>query len=57
MNVGLNNGPTLGEIEEAPIQTLPYVGFPAVVAAGKVIQEKYQARAPTPSVGPIGKTT
>ena len=44
MNVGLNNGLTLGEIEEALIQTLPYVGFPAVAtalaAAGKVIQER-----------------
>jgi 4-carboxymuconolactone decarboxylase len=44
MNIGLNNGLTLGEIEEALIQTLPYVGFPAVAtalaAAGKVIQER-----------------
>jgi 4-carboxymuconolactone decarboxylase len=44
MNVALNNGLTLGEIEEALIQTLPYVGFPAVatalVAADKVIQER-----------------
>ena len=44
MNVGLNNGLTLSEIEEALIQTLPYVGFPAVAtalaAAGKVIQER-----------------
>jgi 4-carboxymuconolactone decarboxylase len=44
MNIGLNNGLTLAEIEEALIQTLPYVGFPAVatalVAAGKVIQER-----------------
>jgi 4-carboxymuconolactone decarboxylase len=34
----------LGEIEEALIQTLPYVGFPAVAtalaAAGTVIQER-----------------
>jgi 4-carboxymuconolactone decarboxylase len=44
MNIALNNGLTLGEIEEALIQTLPYVGFPAVatalVAAGKVIAER-----------------
>jgi 4-carboxymuconolactone decarboxylase len=44
MNIAINNGLTLDEIEEALIQTLPYVGFPAVatalVAAGKVIQER-----------------
>jgi 4-carboxymuconolactone decarboxylase len=44
MNIALNNGLTLDEIEEALVQTLPYVGFPAVatalVAAGKVIQER-----------------
>jgi 4-carboxymuconolactone decarboxylase len=44
MNIGLNNGLTLDEIEEALIQTLPYVGFPAVAtaltAADKVIQER-----------------
>jgi 4-carboxymuconolactone decarboxylase len=44
MNIALNNGLTLDEIEEALIQTLPYVGFPAVAtalaAAGKVIQER-----------------
>jgi 4-carboxymuconolactone decarboxylase len=44
MNIGLNNGLTLGEIEETLIQTLPYVGFPAVAtalaAAGTVIQER-----------------
>lgn len=33
MNIGLNNGLTLDEIEEALIQTLPYVGFPAVSTA------------------------
>lgn len=32
MNMALNNGLTLEEIEEALIQTLPYVGFPAVAA-------------------------
>jgi 4-carboxymuconolactone decarboxylase len=44
MNIALNNGLTLDEIEEALIQTLPYVGFPAVAtaltAAAKVIQER-----------------
>src|ERR1700722_4431983 len=44
MNIALNNGLTLDEIEEALIQTLPYVGFPAIatalVAAAKVIQER-----------------
>jgi len=44
MNIALNNGLTLDEIEEALVQTLPYVGFPAVAtalaAAGKVIQER-----------------
>jgi 4-carboxymuconolactone decarboxylase len=44
MNIALNNGLTLNEIEEALIQTLPYVGYPAVAtalaAAGKVIQER-----------------
>jgi len=33
MNIGLNNGLTLDEIEEGLIQTLPYVGFPAVSTA------------------------
>jgi len=44
MNIALNNGLSLEEIEEALIQTLPYVGFPAVAtalaAATKVIQER-----------------
>src|SRR5580698_8485413 len=44
MNIALNNGFTLDEIEEALVQTLPYVGFPAVataLAAGaKVVQER-----------------
>ena len=50
MNIALNNGLTLDEIEEALIQTLPYVGFPAVAtaltAAGKVIQERGLDRDP-----------
>jgi 4-carboxymuconolactone decarboxylase len=33
MNIGLNNGLTVNEIEEVLIQTLPYVGFPAVSTA------------------------
>ena len=44
MNIALNNGLTLDEIEEALVQTLPYVGFPAVAtaltAASKVIQAR-----------------
>jgi 4-carboxymuconolactone decarboxylase len=33
VNIGLNNGLTVNEIEEALIQTLPYVGYPAVSTA------------------------
>lgn len=33
MNIGLNNGLTLDEIEEVLIQALPYVGFPATSTA------------------------
>jgi 4-carboxymuconolactone decarboxylase len=44
MNIALNNGLTLDEVEEALIQTLPYVGFPAVAtalaAATNVINER-----------------
>jgi 4-carboxymuconolactone decarboxylase len=44
MNIALNNGLTLNEIEETIVQTLPYVGYPAVATAlataGKVIQER-----------------
>jgi 4-carboxymuconolactone decarboxylase len=44
MNIGLNNGLTLDEIEEMVIQTLPYVGYPAVAtalsAATKVIRDR-----------------
>ncbi len=44
MNIGLNNGLTLGEIEAALVQTLPYVGYPAVAnalaAAYDVIAER-----------------
>lgn len=44
MNIALNNGLTLKEVEEAIVQTLPYVGVPAVatalVAANAVIRER-----------------
>ena len=44
MNIALNNGVSLGEIEEVLVQVLPYVGFPAVAtalaAATKVIAER-----------------
>ncbi len=44
MNIALNNGLTLEEIEEVIVQTLPYVGFPAVAtalaSAAKVIAER-----------------
>lgn len=44
MNIALNNGLTLAEIEEVIVQTLPYVGFPAVatalVSARAVIKER-----------------
>lgn len=33
MNIALNNGLTLKEVEETIVQTLPYVGFPAVATA------------------------
>jgi 4-carboxymuconolactone decarboxylase len=44
MRIALNNGLTLHEIEETIIQTLPYVGYPAVAtaltAAATVIRER-----------------
>lgn len=39
VRIGLNNGLTVREIEEALIQTLPYVGFPAVASAMTAIIE------------------
>ncbi len=39
IRIGLRNGLTLGEIEEALIQTTPYVGFPAVASATTAIVE------------------
>jgi len=39
VRIGIRNGLTAGEIEEALIQCLPYVGFPAVASAqGPVIE-------------------
>ncbi|KHK89099.1 carboxymuconolactone decarboxylase family protein [Novosphingobium malaysiense] len=39
VRIGMNNGLTVREIEEALIQTLPYVGFPAVASATTAIIE------------------
>lgn len=39
IRIGLTNGLTVREIEEALIQTLPYVGFPAVASATSAIVE------------------
>lgn len=39
IRIGLTNGLTPREIEEALIQTLPYVGFPAVASATSAIVE------------------
>lgn len=39
IRIGLTNGLTVQEIEEALIQTLPYVGFPAVASATSAIVE------------------
>jgi 4-carboxymuconolactone decarboxylase len=39
VRIGLRNGLTATEIEEALIQTLPYVGFPAVASAMSAIIE------------------
>lgn len=39
IRIGLTNGLTPREIEEALIQTLPYVGFPAVANAASAIIE------------------
>lgn len=44
MNIALNDGLTLEQTEETLIQTLPYVGFPAVAtalaAAGDVVKDR-----------------
>ncbi|MFV0645915.1 MAG: carboxymuconolactone decarboxylase family protein [Sphingomonadaceae bacterium] len=39
VRIGLNNGLTVKEVEEALIQTLPYVGFPAIASATTAIIE------------------
>jgi 4-carboxymuconolactone decarboxylase len=39
IRIGLANGLTVGEIEEALIQSIPYVGFPAAGAATSSIIE------------------
>lgn|SRR5512139_1363107 len=39
IRIGLANGLTVREIEEALIQTIPYVGFPAVMSAMTAIIE------------------
>lgn len=39
IRIGLTNGLTVREIEEALIQTIPYVGFPAVASATSAIVE------------------
>lgn len=44
VRIGLNNGLTPREIEEALIQTLPYVGFPAVASATTAIIEVLRER-------------
>ena len=44
VRIALNNGLTAKEIEEALIQTLPYVGFPAVASAMSVIVEVLRER-------------
>lgn len=44
MNIGLNNGLTLEEIEEALVQTLPYVGYPAVANALAVANDVIKER-------------
>jgi 4-carboxymuconolactone decarboxylase len=44
VRIALNNGLTPREIEEALIQTLPYVGFPAVASAMTSIVEVLRER-------------
>lgn len=44
VRIALNNGLTPREIEEALIQTLPYVGFPAVASATTAIIEVLRER-------------
>jgi 4-carboxymuconolactone decarboxylase len=44
VRIALNNGLTPREIEEALIQTLPYVGFPAAASAMTSIIEVLRER-------------
>ncbi|MDO7833425.1 carboxymuconolactone decarboxylase family protein [Sphingobium sp. HBC34] len=44
IRIGLTNGLTVGEIEEALIQTIPYVGFPAAASATSAIIEVLRER-------------
>lgn len=39
IRIGLNNGLTVRELEEALIQAIPYVGFPAVASATTAVVE------------------
>lgn len=44
IRIGIANGLTVREIEEALIQTIPYVGFPAVTGATAAIIEVLRER-------------
>ncbi|MFC4294719.1 carboxymuconolactone decarboxylase family protein [Novosphingobium tardum] len=44
IRIGLNNGLTAREIQEATIQAIPYVGFPAVASATSAIVEVLRER-------------
>lgn len=44
VRIGLNNGLTVKELEETLIQTLPYVGFPAVASATTAFVEVLRER-------------
>lgn len=44
VRIGLTNGLTVREIEEALIQALPYVGFPAVASATSAVVEVLRER-------------
>ncbi|HET9629030.1 MAG TPA: carboxymuconolactone decarboxylase family protein [Novosphingobium sp.] len=44
VRIGLNNGLTIRELEEVLIQTIPYVGFPAVATASSAVVEVLRER-------------
>lgn len=44
VRIGLNNGLTVRELEEVLVQTLPYVGFPAVAMASSAVVEVLRER-------------